>query len=173
MFAVCFPNAERKGFEPLERSSRPFVFKTNAIDHSATSPLFQSQICQRPFKILCKYTNNFWYFQIFFQLFFLNSWYICFYLKQRCKYTYFFWKNQILIWYFLHFIVFIAYLSLVKRYFSRGSDWEQGISLPPTGPWFSRDVRWDIPHFFCSDYWIWTNDHCRMKAVLYHWAKSL
>ena len=101
-------------------------------------------------KILCKYTNNFWYFQIFFQLF-LNSWYICFYLKQRCKYTYFFWKNQILIWYFLHFIVFITYLSLVKRYFSRGSDWEQGISLPPTGPWFSRDVRWDIPHFFCSD----------------------
>ena len=48
-FAVCFPNAERKGFEPLGRSSRPLVFKTSAIDPSATSPLFQSQICQRPF----------------------------------------------------------------------------------------------------------------------------
>ena len=41
-FAVCFPNAERKGFEPLGRYERPTVFKTAAIDHSATSPLFQS-----------------------------------------------------------------------------------------------------------------------------------
>ena len=30
--------AEGKGFEPLERSSRPLVFKTSAIDHSANPP---------------------------------------------------------------------------------------------------------------------------------------
>lgn len=30
--------AERQGFEPWDRSSRSMVFKTTAIDHSATSP---------------------------------------------------------------------------------------------------------------------------------------
>lgn len=70
LFAVCFPNAERKGFEPLGRYERPTVFKTAAISHSATSPLiFNLKYVKDLLKILCKYTNNFWYFQIFFQLF--------------------------------------------------------------------------------------------------------
>ena len=66
---------------------------------------------------------------------------------------------------FYSFLIFFTlFIYSNKNIFSRGSDWEQGISLPPTGPWFQRDVWWDIPHFFCWDYWIWTNDRCRMKA---------
>lgn len=46
IFAARFPIAEGIGFEPMGRSSRPLVFKTSAIIHSANPPLLGIQSCQ-------------------------------------------------------------------------------------------------------------------------------